>query len=352
MTRLAIVADVHIGNHSIQGGPVVCSVNERCRSILGVLSHAKNTAHILGCSHFIVAGDLFDSWRVPPQVIANTQRVFRDETMSVTVMAGNHDIASSAIGDGVISCLEDSARIVWNGVNNHDGLSMLPWCDSSSIGAVEALLEEGRPKALVCHAGVLDSGMKEEWKVGAHDAMPVGRLFEAMAKHGTKILFAGHWHEHRVWRQGDMTIVQVGALCPTGWDNPSTIGQPDPYGSLIIWDSNNPTVYQRHVIPGPRFISIKYGEPIPKADDGCHLFVRQTVRADMVSSVMASSTPGVTLEVQADRESAEMSARSAASAAASKGTLADALVAYVDAMGLEDDDKTEVLAKCRSRLGV
>jgi len=89
--------------------------------------------------------------------------------------------------------------------------------------------------------------------------------------HGLKHYIAGDWHEHRKWQVNDCTVVQVGALCPTGWNNPGHTG----YGSLICITDG---VYSRIEIKGPRFI---------------HGASREDVLKEVLKAKRAGNTPYV-----------------------------------------------------------
>jgi hypothetical protein len=80
-----------------------------------------------------------------------------------------------------------------------------------------------------------------------------------------KAICLGDWHQRRLWmdgkRRGDApsspvrigadaehVILQGGALCPTGFDNPGLRG----YGTLAFWDQDAHQLSWQE-IPGPRF---------------------------------------------------------------------------------------------------
>jgi hypothetical protein len=363
--RLAAVADSHIANHRRFGGDVAAGVNRRCREALSALRGAVHRAAEEHCALFAVLGDLFDTTRPEPQVIAATQDVLKD-TASL-LMLGNHEQVSSEDGDHALGPMAPLAgvfsvpRIVrGKGAN----VIVVPFRSGPAVEWLPKALDElllpdnGRAKAevLLLHLGIID-GATPPWLRDAPDAIPLEVLMALCEKHGIAAALAGNWHTHRLWtRKGKPLICQVGALAPTGWDNPGLEG----YGSLVIWDSEKPGEVQVEEIHGPRFVKSRAGELVafPTAE-GCSIYLSLRSTQEEIAAgneqVRALTEEGriVGGEVILDDEEVRTAARAAARVARSADTLEEALTGFVDQMALpEGVSRDAVLAASRKYLGV
>ena len=175
-----------------------------------------------------------------------------------------------------------------------------------------------------------------------------------MNDNGTRVVVAGDWHGHRIWQKGGKTIVQVGTLCPAGWDD---AGQ-DGFGKLVLVDTEKWTVTVEE-IPGPRFINLGSNESIDRPVEGCTYYVRRTVpaaeltaaRAEMADAVATGFLAGG--EVLPDDREARTAARTAATAARAGSTLTESIAGFVGSMGLPDGvSRDDVAARVRRYLEV
>lgn len=289
--RVAFVADVHIGNHGVMGGPRAAGINRRAAEGLAVLRAAYDTAAHLGSSAFVVAGDLFDVDDPEPQLLAEAADILSGPVPAVLVV-GNHDQHSSASGDHALGPLAavPGIRVVEHPtvvpVLPRGGavagpsraapgayLACIPYLRAPAAEVIEKGLRaalngmSGHPApgqlAVVAHAGGMDAATPP-WLRDAHDALPVTHLDAIMegasdlvfpANAAPMVAILGNWHDHKTWAFHDdpagvprgyglgpggtdaplpNVIVQCGALVPTGFDNPGAA--PGMYGSLILWD--------------------------------------------------------------------------------------------------------------------
>lgn len=250
--KIAFVADVHLGNHKLFGGETKAGLNARFLAGLDVLGRAMAKAEEQGCDMFAVLGDLFDTHRPTPQMIAAVQQLFGvhgHKSMQIVLLAGNHDKSSEEPRDNALVALERVAEIVDDKpfLVHTDKANILfgPYRAGPAVPWVQeyaALLEKWHtPSVLATHVGLIDR-RTPPWLQGAHDAIP----FDLLGTGAHCMIVAGNWHEH-----ADMGCsIQCGALVPTGFDNPSP-GSGDPYGSLLIFDQSK--FLKRIVVPGPRF---------------------------------------------------------------------------------------------------
>lgn len=273
MTRIACVADVHVHSPTILGGERWLGLNARGWSIVETLRAATSVALEGNARWLIVAGDLFDTHRTAPQVIAAVAEVFAafiDATEGkgcVYLVRGNHDAASEEPGDSALAPLAhvDGVRVIDKacGVRVPDcAVVFLPYQTGPANSWVEVELSAARgtlgpnmrsPVLAIVHAGIRDEvAARNPWAAAAEDAVDLDILRGAAADAGVCCVLAGNWHDYHAWETDGICprVVQLGALCPTGWDNPGLDG----YGGVEIWDSARPTETERYELPGPRFV--------------------------------------------------------------------------------------------------
>lgn len=342
-SRIAYVADVHVGNVKMHGGPVTAGLNKRCREIVGTLRRAVIEAEKRSCTGFVVLGDLFDGTKPEPQVIAAVQQAF-DTKMEVLLEMGNHDMVSTMAGDHALAPLVPVVSVAERpAVLNVGGLShvVVPYEPGPAIDWLPKRLDELKPQGgvLALHLGLSD-GNTEKWLQGAADSVPVAFLKALMDKHHIVRALAGNWHTPRDWPN----ITQVGTLCPTGWDNPGLN-----YGRMMIWDG---TTLETVRIPGPRFINVKLGEDV-KVQTECQMYVRVQVddESKTYPGVAALQARGFFVEVVGDDEAVREATEAAAAAVTGMESIDQALDAYVKEMALpEAVDRAKVLETARAYL--
>lgn len=377
MTKIAFVSDVHVENHRRLGGATVGGINDRCQRILDVLALAAREAIKAECDGFIVAGDLFDSVRPTPQIITQVQQILEDlrvAACSPVILLGNHEQQSALAGDHslgpLLLCADvvDKPRIIWR--KGWEDLEV--WCapfqpgqgkdwlpDAMRSCAASPIASKDARRVLCVHLGMRDASTAP-WLQHASDAIDVGLVRELCVKHGVKAVAAGNWHDRRSWdfdlgTDEEVRVLQVGALVPTGWDNPGEQG----YGTLAIWDGDTWDVRE---LPGPRFVRMGVADMRKRAigsTSNTNLFVQVDCGAEELRDVSAEVARAVEAkkigpsEAVVDNAVVQAQARTAASAARSSKTLAEALEVYVRAMPLVDGVSREaVMARSRRYLGV
>lgn len=274
--KLAVVADVHVGNPRWRGGPTEAGVNRRGRHVLDVLAGAVAHAKRLGADALVVAGDLFDSSRATPTLVAGVMNALQS-TLKVHVIVGNHDQESTAEGDNALAPLvhlgnvqvhEAATRVVVDDcevllvpfqpkdarVYIPEAVAALGHCgDNPAFRAMGGIV---RSRVLVIHAGVVH-GTTPAWLREAPDAIDLSALERLCEAHAINAVFAGNWHQRRQWNYHDRrcpsTILQVGALVPTDFRNPGL----DDYGTVAGWDGANVVV---ETMPGARFVTVRSAE--------------------------------------------------------------------------------------------
>jgi hypothetical protein len=128
------------------------------------------------------------------------------------------------------------------------------------------LLEQATGQTLIlAHCGIVDEYtpffLKED-----KNAIYIDKLRQLKKEFPHFVGFAaGDWHERKHWHSAhgsSLDILQVGALVPTGWDNPGGHG----YGTLATWVSANEG-WSWRVLAGPRFVGALATEEESNDDD-------------------------------------------------------------------------------------
>lgn len=353
MSRLSFVADCHMGNPSIFGGPVVAGINQRGREVLDTLERAVESAQ--NNDALVICGDLFDTSSPSPQLIAEVQRILL-QAPKVFVLMGNHDMVSDSPGDnalGPLLPLEHVHPVEQPELFNFEDVALLSvpfqagdcreWFPTAVANLAGIPIPAGNKRVLAFHLGVIDKDTPS-FLAKAHDAIELEVVKELMERHGIDYAFCGNWHSPSKWGP----LVQCGALCPTGWDNPGW-----DYGKVWTVDTKTDLVSIRQ-IPGPRFLNVQTTEEaenaLGKAEQYGHSLYL-TVKGELADDAEALEeirSWGVKARAVADGESAREATRAAAVAVKGASTLNDALAKYVGAMFLEEGvsrERVQALAK-------
>jgi len=366
--RIAACADVHLGNPGRHGGPVVAGINTRGQQVLTVLRRAVQEAAASGAEALVIAGDLMDSSRMRPQWIRAAQEVLGSTGMTVHIISGNHDQESTAEGDNALTPLKALANVQVHEIptivySADHTLVLVPFQPGPASKwfpkALDTLLggiPARNPRVLAFHLGVKDA-TTAPWLVDAPDSIDATELHALMVKHSIGFAIAGNWHDGRQWEVQGHTIVQCGALCPTGWNNPGLDG----YGGLVLYD----TLARQHIIqeiPGPRFLKATTVEEATGLLGDCRrraggaslsYLMLEVPPAELTGArafLAARTTTGEVAagEVIPDDSGARDAAHLAGRVARSAETLEEAVTGFVGAMALPDGVKREeVLADVR-----
>lgn len=374
MSLFAFVADLHLANHRSHGGPMRSSLNTRCRHCLTALSRAVTRAVELKCDTLFVLGDVFDTVRPEPQLVAAVQSIIDVEGLPVIFVEGNHDMVSTQTGDHSLGPLGVKASIIDEPVLWMEGDAQVLAVPFEPGPAKEWLPRQVRKllstlppltpapagkRLLVTHVGISDDDHPSFMKATV-DQVPVKLLKELCRECQISMVFAGNWHFHRIFDLGGgAKAVQVGTLSPTGWDNPGGLG----HGIMPVWDTQTGRVMIQH-IPGPRFLNVaqdraELGDVGLSAAElqGCSVYVRVKSTIDGIPRVQLQlqrlQDEGLIagFEVTPDDVEVRVAARTAATMARSAETLEAALAGYVEQMPLADTvDRGAVLRRAKSYL--
>lgn len=271
--NLAVIFDPHFWPHRRHGGPLVKGINRRGALCLDVGRRVVETVNSKSAS-LIVAGDLVDSaGPVSPQFAHALRETLGECGRSVTLMLGNHDMTS----DGDHSLDVYTQHDDWTDVQVCDDICFSHgsnFLSATPLGLDDVCLvpfhrdiRDARVRdvpLVIAHFGVYDD-IFPAWAKKAKGAWHVNALLAFMKERNIKCLLAGDWHSRRLWMDGERqgnapsspirigadaehVIMQGGALCPTGFDNPGLHG----YGTLAFWDTDEHRLSWQEML-GPRF---------------------------------------------------------------------------------------------------
>ncbi len=382
--KVDAVADVHIGNHKRFGGETTSSINTRCRMVLDVFEEAVKRVALHQPHAFVIAGDLLDYARPEAPIVAEVQRILgllsegwrrADSPAGVYILMGNHEQTSASPGDHALGPLAavpgvhiiEKPTLVGKG---SESMLLVPFQPGAAkdwlAGAVHALVtpseESGkraappaRPRLLVLHLGIRDE-KTPPWLRDSSDAIDIDLLVSICKAHGITKVMAGNWHDRQCWTQDGVEVLQLGALCPTGWDNPGLTG----YGTLAMWDSTRETGFAWDEIPGPRFVKTRttgdLDTALSKSMGGPHRIYISDVtlpediaaRTAQLAAAQAKYPALAGFEVLPDETFAKAEARTAAAAASNAETFDESLDTFIANMPLPDGVQRErVLQRAR-----
>jgi hypothetical protein len=370
MPKIAFCSDIHIGNHARYGGVVENGINSRCELVLQTFVAAYKKAEEQRCEAFIVLGDLFDSDKPTPQMLARVQDVFSFDNEDIwnVLLVGNHDQTSLGFNNHALAPLQDHAAVF-------DSSSVESAWDVEfifvpfQVGPAKKWLPEALPhlkakkthkyRVLLLHLGIEDK-KTAPWLRDADDSIRVSELAELCHKARIDHVFTGNWHDWRDWfvpkspgNNEGVRVIQCGTLCPTGWKDSGLKN----HGVLTIWDTEDDDI-SFHVIPGPRFLKFNPGldgnwedlsKPTTKAvQQGCEVFLEvlsPPERFQEFIKLKKTQTQYAGVDIIIDQADAQVAARDVAAAARCADTFLEALKEVVDRMTLDEDISRETVFK-------
>ena len=349
--KLGFIADQHIANHKQHGGKLVAGINTRARLCLDTLGDAVGGANEAGVDHLFLSGDLFDNEHPTPQLLAAAQSALsgyghEPGVTEVHVIPGNHDRVSGEPGDHALGPLlrevvyEKSSAVH---LGNDIYAVVLPFMAEPAEVYIPRELARCIPSvgvrivAVVVHVGIYDPSDTARYPydvTACADAISLETIRALQKKYDIEYVCAGNWHEYRDFGDG---VIQIGALCPTGWDNPST-GDAEPYGSLVIIDTDDASCH-RLMIPGPRFFKADSVAELTEMlrsnllEGGNTFFARVSCApADIEKTRAGLEALGPQLaayEIRVDQAAASATARMAARVASSQDVMRDAVAEFL-----------------------
>lgn len=354
--RVAFIGDVHLENYRSHGGSLQDGINHRCREVLHVLDQAIRAAEDHRVDALVVLGDLLHTARPAPQILHAIQEIFRKLSRPVAIIVGNHERIGSGTNNSLMPLQVDATEVFtkpWVRSVGREYLAMIPYRPGKATEWLPPSIEEAflfggdkRCAALCLHIGIHDEELCQanSWMRHTEDAVSVEYLANLANQYGIPRIVAGHWHRRQEWLLDGVRITQVGALAPTGWDNPGLEG----YGAVELLGCAKECI----TIPSPRFLKLGWADICGDAvmvkralahADAASLYLRVKVHPDKLLSarermgaIAASHERIRGWEVVTDQAVASALARESATTARSAETLRDAVVGYIDELQMAD----------------
>jgi len=347
---IGFIADVHINNFNRFGGKLDCGMNERCLQTLDTLEKAYKKASEIGVTTMVICGDLFDTTKPLPQVVAKVQQIIK--RIPTIVDVGNHDRASATPSHHAASPLAPVAKVIEKAEiieTPEFVLYVIPFMAGKAEVWLPAMIEElgyiesRKPKILVFHLGVTDNNTSK-FLINAPDSVSVGTLERCMGAFDISYAFAGNYHNLRTWQFGHRRIVQCGTLSPVGF---SDLGNKD-VGFLHTLGTHG---YKAVQIEGPRFFKFS-GIPLSKNisfDKRDKNYVEITTKKKDFKKALAwldtAKIEGLITNgsIKLDKIEAKTKIASSASTIKADDRLENSVRTFIDAMQLEGSlDKDEI----------
>lgn len=356
--KVGCLADLHVHNHRYAGGEVEAGINERCRAILDTVRFAAQAAEDVGCAALVVLGDVFDTPRPLPQQLVAFRQALEPFSGDITLLVGNHDRVSEQDGDHGLGPLRASGvRVVERPTRLEFDALALPFHARPVLEWLPGTLEVSSAPMVFGHFGLYEKSQlaAQPWLAESHDAVAVEDLAPLLKAHGVEQLAVGNYHSAQSWVLDGVRLEQVGALVPTGWDNPGQRG----YGGLSVLELGKAP--HRHELPGLRFVVVTSADELAREQRDAALVGNQLhvdwrcVPEDFLAAQLTAEregSPSVHIKVHVERKHAERRALQAAVAARSQSTLAEAASAYVSKQAFTNVEHSAVLGHVRRFLGV
>jgi DNA repair exonuclease SbcCD nuclease subunit len=215
-------------------------INSRLQIILDQFRYAEEVAREHDCERHRMAGDLFHvRGNVKPSVLNPVTDLMAELTMPKDDISGNHDLEGTSadkLGNAtqVLDQLPHFNAVTQ--ITDFGDVVMFPWFqDLNELR--EVMKEHADPeKDAIIHApvngvikGIPDHGLEAQ----------------ELADMGYRRVFAGHYHNHKVFCDGK--VISIGALTHQTWSDPGTKA-----GFLIVY----PDRIEHFETKAPKFVDL------------------------------------------------------------------------------------------------
>lgn len=324
-----VVSDIHANNWSVFSSTNSDGVNSRLRIILNELLRAARTVKAAGGKTMVCAGDILHTrGSIDPEVLNPVRDTFKQILgmgISVYAIPGNHDLKSkdsrelsSAIQNLEEISLEGTEFRVFNEprAERIEGqlFGFVPWRHTRE--ELRRDLEElsnhtfAHEMDVFIHAGIdgVLTGMP------AHGLTP-----DILAAYGFRHVFAGHYHNHRVFDGG---IVSIGATTHQVWGDVNTKA-----GFLIVDEG----IITWNDTMAPKFVDVSTMDELEMETECLNNYIRfrgpampQSAITELRNAFKTWGALGTSIEVPK-----AAAAVRASTGPATKRTLAESVESYV-----------------------
>lgn len=242
MSKIAIIADCHIGPARLPGVPPRVVEGIRIAALNKAFRHFSET----GIDAVVIAGDLFDRVALSPRFVMAVNGCLHSNPISTYILAGNHDTRT---GETALWYVNRASGIVLHPTSKTPRvIAPAPWIQGQSAEGVirKALYSHRDAKTLVGHVG-LYSGEAPPWVVDDPWFLSVHQVAELVKKSSVKTVVCGHGHKWLDVEIDGVRIIQVGSLTPC---NRAESGPG--FGNYVVVDGHN-SKHAIGAIPGMRY---------------------------------------------------------------------------------------------------
>lgn len=242
MTPYGLTADLHAHAWSAFSKLGADGVNSRLTHILDEFTAHAKRAREQGARRLYIAGDVFHVRGAIRPSIFNPLRerllaIAKELGLELIIMPGNHDLEGREtlrLGSAIEGLAGPGVTVTSETYISHeDRVVMVPWHATREglLAAINAAADE----LLAARLSVADFDLILHTGInGVLIGMPDhGWAASELAALGFKRVFAGHYHNHKVFAFGetDGEVVSIGALTHQTWSDVDTEA-----GSLVVFE--------------------------------------------------------------------------------------------------------------------
>lgn len=361
-------ADLHIGNHLQFAHEFMPGVNSRCAETVKAYSEFSKYA-VKWDYKLVTVGDLYDSDKPTPSIYK-----YVDKNTSVIsrpiMIKGNHESTSSFSEHHSLGVMPPG-DVVDSRVRVFSLTTVDLWAIPFQTGPAKKWLPEQLKKlkdnvnedkttVMAIHLGIQDDSTPKHMQ-NHNDSITVGQLKKLAAEYKIDKVIAGNWHEHMEWYvklpkvNRHLHIVQLGALTPTGFNNPGLHN----YGGMYFINTTGDCGWVE--LPNIRFVKVNGVKNIPKAlghySENC--YVQVTVHPThynesiKICQDMKESGYIKDFKIVTNKKAMESRSRKVASATKSAKNLNEAIDTYVKKIAVNKGvSKTKIKNKIKQYIKV
>jgi DNA repair exonuclease SbcCD nuclease subunit len=225
----ALLADLHLHRWHAFATDLPNGMNSRLQGLLDEIWRAGEEVKIAGGNTLVFAGDVFHvRGSVAPSVLNPVNDLLHKMHLELgtkfVVLPGNHDLEgkeTTRLGSAVTAMQRDWVRVINDTQYVSElGAHLIPWHEKTSDlkATLEGIPEPERADAII-HAPI----------DGVIAGLPLHGLDPVyLASLGYRLIFSGHYHNHKVFDGG---VVSIGALAHHTWSDINSRA-----GFLIVQD--------------------------------------------------------------------------------------------------------------------
>lgn len=294
-----ILSDLHVGNIARFAGTMQGGINERCRRTLAAVGRALDAAVARKCSNVVVAGDIHDTDRPSPPVVAALMSLFASyDDIHFWLLVGNHDQHSEETGDNAlapykhlpnVSVVEEPTLLLLGEGTKLLAVPYNPAQAGDVIGYLDSVTPNGESDDLTDYRVVGHFGIAHaETPMYLAQTQNCARFDDLIAycqRHSMLGAYCGDWHRPWHGKRLGVELYQVGALAPVNFADGEHGG-----GRCLYIDPEG--WVESIAVPGPRFVAVASHEDLTRIvkrdEDMTHGYVCVTTPGDAGQALLGT----------------------------------------------------------------